>query len=81
MLYIFSIFRLYCYLCIKNVFRILISISNSDKYIHKNVLESLSKCDKTVYPITQTICVIICTLPVSLASDECSFLTLKRYNI
>ncbi|CAI6355298.1 unnamed protein product [Macrosiphum euphorbiae] len=48
------------------------------KDIHKNVLESLSECDKTVFPTIQTIFAIICTLPISVASAERSFSTLKR---
>lgn len=52
----------------------------SGKDIHKNVLESLSECDKTVFPTIQTIFAIICTLPISVASAERSFSTLKRYN-
>ncbi|KAL5244199.1 hypothetical protein ACI65C_011609 [Semiaphis heraclei] len=47
------------------------------KDIHKNVLESLSECDKLVFPTIQTIFAVICTLSISVASAERSFSTLK----
>lgn len=50
----------------------------SAKNVPENALGALDVCHETVFPIIRTI-FIICALPISIASAERSFPTLKRY--
>lgn len=49
------------------------------KNVPENALGALDECHEIVFPIIRTIFKIICALPISVASTERSFSTLKRY--
>lgn len=49
------------------------------KTIPENVLESIMQCNHILFPGIRIILIILATLPVSVASAERSFSTLRRY--
>jgi histone deacetylase complex regulatory component SIN3 len=50
----------------------------SDDLNELNAIKTLEKCDKQFYPLIYILLKILATLPVSTASAESSFSTLKR---
>jgi hypothetical protein len=47
-------------------------------FIPTTAIESFTKCDAMFYPIISNLLQILCTLPVSVATAESSFSTLRR---